>query len=184
MLLLITLALLLLVFVIGTVLLAGGAPAPAPTPTPSTSPGPPAGFWRFEGPGFAIDLPDAWTDETATLFYPPRPQLRIVGLLVRGMTLCPEGYGSLPPGPSGCQQAWAAGNATPPGTATLQDLRDGPSVSVAPGRSRTNDDRQRAQYVEAGRHPDRMVDLSHPTADSMAWPWMPRRTRWRRTSPL
>ena len=140
-LLLITLALLLLVFVIGTVLLAGGAPSPSPVPTPSTSPGPPAGFWRFDKPGFAFDLPDAWTDETATLFYPPQPGLRIVGLLVRGMTLCPEGYGRLPPEAQRVPTSWGGRERDSTWHCDSGDLRVRASVPVVSQLSGAIEDR-------------------------------------------
>jgi hypothetical protein len=112
-LLLITLAL-LLAFVIGTVLLAGGAHGPGPTPAPSTSSGPPAGFSRFEAPGISFDYPDGWTDQIAAESVPAVPEDRAVGYLARGMTVCLPGLTTPPPPPAACEMA-----PTRPGTATL-----------------------------------------------------------------
>ncbi len=97
----------------------GSSPKPSPNPSPSsptasTSGTPTSPGYGFTRPGFAFDPPSGWTDQTAAVSYPVMPEARVVGYFIRGMTICPQGFGSQPPTPAGCQTG-----ATRPGTATL-----------------------------------------------------------------
>lgn len=112
-------ALVVLALAMGTTVLTGSLPttsAPVPT-TPVPGPTVAAGLRTFEAPGFKLDFPAGWSNQTAVVDYPASPGVRFVALLARGVEVCPLHYGSNvnpTPQPSSCQA-----NAVAPGSAIL-----------------------------------------------------------------
>ena len=119
----------LLVVALGAGLLVVGGVGPASTAAPSAtdraaasvsvpSATVPAG--TFMAPGISFDIPDGWSDQTSAVEYPALPGTRFVGLLARGMKLCPtRPYSTAPPTPkpTACSE-----QADQPGSATVTIL--------------------------------------------------------------